>query len=103
MAEAYLQHKDQTRTRLDHAVTLGRSSACDVTLGAGVAGGIESVLRPGVNFLFRMGKAAGAAKVRCALAQEALDAWPAPKPPTRALEAQSLKSFEGRHTLHALL
>ncbi len=75
----------------------------EISLGrALVASGPESVLGPGVNFLFRMEKAAGAARVRCALTQDALDAWPAPKPAVRALPPQALKGFAGEHPLYAL-
>lgn len=75
----------------------------EISLGrALVAAGPESVLGPGVNFLFRMEKAAGAARVRCALTQDALDAWPSPKPAVRALPPQSLKGFPGEHPLYAL-
>lgn len=74
----------------------------DITLGGGAAGGIESVLGPGVNFLFRMEKVAGAAQVRVALTRDALDAWPAPQPAVRALAPQALKGFDGEHVLYAL-
>lgn len=74
----------------------------DITLGGGAGGGIESVLGPGVNYLFRMEKVAGAAKARVALTKDALAAWPPPKPATRALPPTQLKGFEGEHVLHAL-
>ncbi len=74
----------------------------DITLGGGAGGGIESVLGPGVNYLFRMEKVAGAAKARVALTKDALEAWPAPKPAVRELPPASLKGFEGSHVLYAL-
>ena len=74
----------------------------DITLGGGAGGGIESVLGPGVNYLFRMEKVAGAAKARVAATKDALDGWPAPKPAARALPATVLKGFEGEHVLYAL-
>jgi adenylate cyclase len=74
----------------------------DITLGGGAGGGIESVLGPGVNYLFRMEKVAGAAKARVAVTQDALAGWPAPKPATRALPATALKGFDGEHVLYAL-
>jgi class 3 adenylate cyclase len=73
-----------------------------ITVGAAVVGGIESVLGAGVNYLFRMEKIAGAARVRYAATPAALAAWPDPKPKATSLGRHSLKGFEGRHELFSL-
>lgn len=73
-----------------------------VTVGAAAAGGVESVLGAGVNYLFRMEKVAGAARVRYAATPAALAAWPDPKPKATSIGLHALKGFEGRHELFAL-
>lgn len=74
----------------------------DISLGGATAGGIESVLGPGVNLLFRLEKIAGGARAHCAATTEALAAWPEPKPPHATLGRHVLKGFEGEHELFAL-
>ena len=94
---AALRELQKDETHLPFRLVLHHA---DITLGAAAAGGIESVLGAGVNFLFRAEKAAGSAKARVALTQAAVDAWPEPKPAFRALGPQALKGFEGQHTLY---
>lgn len=74
----------------------------DISLGGATAGGIESVLGPGVNLLFRLEKIAGAARAHCAATAEALAAWPEPKPAHASLGRHALKGFEGDHELFSL-
>ncbi len=73
-----------------------------ITVGAAAAGGIESVLGAGVNYLFRMEKVAGSVRARCAATPAALSAWPAPKPKATSAGLHVLKGFEGRHELFTL-
>lgn len=96
---AALRELQKDETHLPFRLVLHQA---DITLGAAAAGGIESVLGPGVNYLFRMEKVAGAARARVAATQDALAAWPAPKPAARALPTTALKGFEGDHVLYAL-
>jgi len=73
-----------------------------ITVGAATAGGIESVLGAGVNYLFRMEKVAGAAKARYTATPAALAAWPDPKPKAASLGRHKLKGFDDVHELFTL-
>lgn len=74
-----------------------------ITVGAAAAGGIESVLGAGVNYLFRMEKIAGVTRAHYTATPAAMAAWPDPKPKATSLGRHALKGFEGEHELFALL
>jgi pSer/pThr/pTyr-binding forkhead associated (FHA) protein len=69
----------------------------EITLGGTAPGGIEQVLGPGVNYLFRMEKVAAQLKEPRLLTRAALAAWPAPSPAVRSLGHHVLAGFEGQH------